>query len=72
VTFVDGRDVHYDNASEVRQRPSAQLTLSALRVGIVGAGHVLNLRERELEEVVQLRSALKAEAVQGVRVGDES
>jgi cyanophycinase len=72
VTFVDGRDVHYDNASEVRQRPGAQLTLSALRVGIVGAGHVLNLRERELEEVVRLRSALKAEVVHGVRVGDES
>jgi cyanophycinase len=55
VTFVDGRDVHYDNASEVRQNPGAQLTLSYLRVGIVGDGHVLNLRERELEDVVQSR-----------------
>lgn len=71
VTFVDGRDVHYDNASEVRARPAAQLTLSYLRVGIVGDGHVLNLRERELEEVVQSRLAsgerARATAVDGSR-----
>ena len=60
VTFVDGRDVHFDNASEVRRDPAAQLTLSYLRVGIVGAGHVLNLRERELEAVVQARAATLA------------
>jgi cyanophycinase len=54
VTFVDGRDVHYDNAREVKLRGD-HLTLSYLRVGLVGAGHVLNLRERELEEVVRAR-----------------
>lgn len=52
VTFVDGRAVHYDNAHEVRLRGD-HLTLSYLRVGLVGAGHVLNLKERELEEVVR-------------------
>ncbi|MFL5578370.1 MAG: cyanophycinase [Gemmatimonadaceae bacterium] len=54
VTFVDGRTVEYDNAGEVRARGD-HLTLSYLRVGIVGAGHALNLRERELEEVVRRR-----------------
>ena len=62
VTFVDGRDVHYDNASEVRRNPGAQLTLSYLRVGIVGDGHVLNLRERELEEVVRSRLGVEEES----------
>lgn len=47
VTFVDGRDtVHYDNAREVER--GRQLTLSHLRVGIVGTGHSLDLRAREL------------------------
>jgi cyanophycinase len=56
VTFVDGRGVLYDNADEVK-RLGAKLTLSYLRVGIVGAGHTLNLRERELEVLVQAREA---------------
>ena len=53
VTFVDGRGVRYDNADEVKQ--GAQLTLSYLRVGIVGNGYVFNLRERELETLVRAR-----------------
>jgi len=54
VTFVDGRSVRFDNAADVR-RTGAELTMSYLRVGIVGAGYELNLRERELEVVVQAR-----------------
>lgn len=53
VTFVDGRGVRFDNADEVKQ--GAQLTLSYLRVGVVGNGYVLNLRERELETLVRAR-----------------
>jgi len=53
VTFVDGRGVRFDNADEVKQ--GGQLTLSYLRVGIVGNGYVLNLRERELEALVRAR-----------------
>lgn len=48
--FVDGRGVRFDNADEVHQ--GAPLTLSYLRVGIVGAGYTFNLRERELEVLV--------------------
>ncbi|MEJ7759588.1 MAG: cyanophycinase [Gemmatimonadaceae bacterium] len=47
VTFVDGRTVKYDNAEEVTK--GRQLTLSALRVGMIGTGYTFNLRERELE-----------------------
>jgi cyanophycinase len=68
VTFVDGRGVRYDNADEV-QRLGAKLTLSYLRVGIVGEGHVLNLRERELEVLVQARQ--KPEACPVVK-GDDA
>jgi cyanophycinase len=54
VTFVDGRGVRFDNAEEcMRGKP---LTLSYLRVGIVGAGYTFNLRERELEVLVQARA----------------
>jgi cyanophycinase len=51
VTFVDGRGVRFDNAAEVTT--GAQLTLSYLRVGLVGPGYQFNLRERELECIVQ-------------------
>jgi cyanophycinase len=52
VTFVDGRDsVRFDNADTVER--GRQLTLSHLRVGIVGTHYQLNLRERELEVLVQ-------------------
>lgn len=50
VTFVDGRSVRFDNAAEVTK--GRQLTLSHLRVGIVGTGYVFDLRERELEILV--------------------
>lgn len=68
VTFVDGRGVRFDNAEEcMRGNP---LTLSYLRVGIVGAGYTFNLRERELEILVQARA--QEEEMQVVRgVGAE-
>ena len=50
VTFVDGRTVVFDNAEEVTK--GRQLTLSALRVGIVGTGYTFDLRQRELEAVL--------------------
>lgn len=50
VTFVDGRTVKFDNAEEVTK--GRQLTLSALRVGIVGTGYTFNLRLRELEALL--------------------
>jgi cyanophycinase len=53
VTFVDGRGVRFDNADECME--GHPLTLSYLRVGIVGAGYTLNLRERELEVLLQAR-----------------
>ena len=65
VTFVDGRGVHYTSAGE----PGGEgtLTVSYLRVGVVGAGHTLNLRERELDTVLATREAEPPAAV----VGDE-
>lgn len=54
--FVDGRGVRYDNAEAVRLH-GAPLTMSYLRVGVVGAGHLFNLRERELEVLVQARTS---------------
>jgi cyanophycinase len=59
VTFVDGRTIHYDTANEARST-DAKLTLSYMRVGLVGAGHVLDLRERELAIVVEERKAPNA------------
>lgn len=50
VTFVDGRTVRFDNAEEVTK--GRQLTLSALRVGIVGTGYTFNLRVREVEALL--------------------
>jgi cyanophycinase len=46
VTFVDGSSVRFNNASDVTKGP--ELTISALRVGIVGTGQQFNLRKREL------------------------
>jgi cyanophycinase len=52
VTFVDGRDsVRFDNADDIEK--GRQLTLSHLRVGIVGTRHHLNLKARELDELVR-------------------
>ena len=46
VTFVDGSSVRYNNSSEVTKGP--ELTISALRVGIVGTGQQLNLKKRDV------------------------
>jgi cyanophycinase len=54
VTFVDGRGIRFDNADECMD--GQPLTLSYLRVGIVGAGYEFNLRDRELEILVQARA----------------
>jgi cyanophycinase len=59
VTFVDGRGVRFDNADEVK-RAGAGLTLSYLRVGIVGAGYDFNLRERELQTLVEARETTES------------
>ena len=51
VTFVDGRDtVRFDNASRVTR--GGELTLSHLRVGLVGTGQRFDLEARELEALV--------------------
>ncbi len=50
VTFVDGNSVRYNNASDVTKGP--ELTISSLRVGIVGTGQKFNLRKRELEALL--------------------
>lgn len=51
VTFVDGRDtVRFDNASQVTK--GGELTLSHLRVGLVGTGQRFDLEARELEALV--------------------
>jgi cyanophycinase len=51
VTFVDGRDtVRFDNAGDLEK--GRQLTLSHLRVGIVGTKYHLNLLERDVDELV--------------------
>jgi cyanophycinase len=47
VTFVDGREtVHFDNADDIEK--GRQLTLSHLRVGIVGTKYQLDLQRRDL------------------------
>jgi cyanophycinase len=59
VTFVDGSSVRFNNASDVTRGP--ELTISALRVGIVGTGQQFNLKKRE---VVALLSPPAAAEVQ--------
>jgi len=66
VTFVDGRGVRYTNAGDPGREGA--LTISHLRVGVVGAGHALDLRERELEAVLRER----AEAAPPPVLGDEA
>lgn len=63
VTFVDGRGVRFDNADEVTT--GARLTLSYLRVGLLGPGYEFNLRERELECLVEAKQT--GEPVPSVR-----
>ena len=53
VTFVDGRGVRFDNANEVTT--DTRLTLSYLRVGLLGPGYAFNLRERELDCLVEAK-----------------
>ena len=68
VTFVDGRGVRFDNADEVTS--GARLTLSYLRVGMLGPGYEFNLRERELECLVQAKETGAAvETVRGETAG---
>lgn len=55
VTFVDGRDtVRFDNADELEK--GRQLTLSHLRVGIVGTKYHLDLARRDLAELTETKS----------------
>jgi cyanophycinase len=56
VYYVDGRGARFDNADDVKSGRAA-LTLSYLRVGVVGAGYPLNLRERELDFLVEPRES---------------
>lgn len=55
VTFVDGSSVRYNNASDVTTGP--ELTISALRVGIIGTGQQFNLRKREVQALLSPRAA---------------
>ena len=50
VTFVDGSSVRYNNAADVRTGP--ELTISALRVGIIGTEQQFNLRKREVQALL--------------------
>ncbi|HEU4747521.1 MAG TPA: cyanophycinase, partial [Gemmatimonadaceae bacterium] len=50
VTFVDGSSVRFNNAADVTKGP--ELTISALRVGIIGTGQQFNLRKREVEALL--------------------
>jgi cyanophycinase len=50
VTFVDGSSVRYNNATDVTNGP--EVTISALRVGIIGTGQQFNLKKRELEALL--------------------
>ena len=67
VYFVDGRGVRFDNAEEAQK--GAPLTLSYLRVGIVGAGYPFDLRERELEVLLRQDGA-ETPSVKGTGVTD--
>jgi cyanophycinase len=50
VTFVDASGVRFNNSKEVER--GRQLTISALRVGIVGSGQQFNLKKRELHALL--------------------
>lgn len=50
VTFVDGSSVRFNNASDVTKGP--ELTISALRVGIIGTGQQFNLKKREVQALL--------------------
>lgn len=50
VTFVDGSSVRFNNATDVTKGP--ELTISALRVGIIGTGQQFNLKKREVQALL--------------------
>jgi cyanophycinase len=50
VTFVDGSSVQFNNSADVTKGP--ELTISALRVGIVGTGQQFNLKRREIQSLL--------------------
>jgi cyanophycinase len=54
VTFVDGSSVRYNNSGDVTTGP--ELTISALRVGIIGTGQKFNLKKREVEALLRAPS----------------
>lgn len=55
VTFVDGSGVRFNNAADVTKGP--ELTISALRVGIIGTGQQFNLRKREVQALLEAPAA---------------
>ena len=59
VTFVDGSSVRFNNASDVTKGP--ELTISALRVGIVGTGQQFNLKKREVVALLSPPAAREIE-----------
>lgn len=60
VTFVDGSSVRYNNATDVTKGP--ELTISALRVGIVGTGQQFNLKKREVVALLSPPAAREVES----------
>lgn len=60
VTFVDGSSVRFNNASDVTRGP--ELTISALRVGIVGTGQQFNLKKREVLALLSPPAAREVES----------
>ena len=60
VTFVDGSSVRFNNASDVTKAP--ELTISALRVGIVGTGQQFNLKKREVVALLSPPAAHELES----------
>lgn len=59
VTFVDGSSVRFNNATDVTKGP--ELTISALRVGIVGTGQQFNLKRREVVALLSPPAAKEVE-----------
>lgn len=60
VTFVDGSSVRFNNANDVTKGP--ELTISALRVGIVGTGQQFNLKKREVVALLSPPAAHEVES----------
>jgi len=59
MTFVDGSSVRFNNATDVTKGP--ELTISALRVGIVGTGQQFNLKRREVQALLSPPAAREVE-----------